>query len=37
VHAGLEILWLSTWWIRRELSLTLGKEEVLDSILIGRY
>ena len=28
-------LWLGTWWVRRELILTLGKEEVLDSIPVG--
>jgi hypothetical protein len=35
VHAGLGSLWLSTWWVRRELRLTLGKKEFLGSIPVG--
>jgi hypothetical protein len=34
VHASLGSLWLGTWWIRRELRLTLWKEEVLGLIPI---
>jgi hypothetical protein len=28
-------LWLGTWWIRGELGLALGDEEVMGSILVG--
>jgi hypothetical protein len=28
-------LWLGTWWVRGELRLILGNEEVLGSIPVG--
>ena len=36
VHAGLRGLWLGTWWIRGELRLILGNEEVLGLVLVWR-
>jgi hypothetical protein len=35
VYTGLENLWLGNCWIRGELGVTFGKEEVLGSIPVG--
>jgi hypothetical protein len=32
---GLGSLWLGSWWVRGELGLILGDEEVMGSILVG--